>query len=50
MKKRQEGRRFSVSTVIVVALFAILAFLIIVPLYACCWAPSRAALSSLSAA
>ena len=34
MKKRQEGRRFSVSTVIVVALFAILAFLIIVPLYA----------------
>lgn len=34
MKKRQEGRRFSVSTVIVVALFALLAFLIIVPLYA----------------
>ena len=34
MKKRQEGRRFSVSTVIVVALFVILAFLIIVPLYA----------------
>ena len=34
MKKRQEGRRFSVSTVVVVALFAILAFLIIVPLYA----------------
>ena len=34
MKKEKEGRRFSVSTVIVVALFAILAFLIIVPLYA----------------
>ena len=34
MKKEKEGRRFSVSTVVVVALFAILAFLIIVPLYA----------------
>ena len=34
MKKEQEGRKFSVSTVVVVALFAILAFLIIVPLYA----------------
>ena len=34
MKKEKEGRRFSVSTVIVVALFALLAFLIIVPLYA----------------
>ena len=34
MKKEQEGRRFSVSTVVVVALFALLAFLIIVPLYA----------------
>ena len=34
MKKEKEGRRFSVSTVVVVALFALLAFLIIVPLYA----------------
>ena len=34
MKKETEGRRFSVSTVVVVALFALLAFLIIVPLYA----------------
>ena len=34
MKKEKEGRRFSVSTVVVVALFAILAFRIIVPLYA----------------
>ena len=34
MKKEKEGRRFSVSTVVVVVLFAILAFLIIVPLYA----------------
>ena len=34
MKKEKEGRRFSVSPVVVVALFAILAFLIIVPLYA----------------
>ena len=34
MKKKQEGRRFSISTVVVVALFVILAFLIIVPLYA----------------
>ena len=34
MKKEQEGRRFSISTVIVVALFVLLAFLIIVPLYA----------------
>lgn len=34
MKKEKEGRRFPVSTVVVVALFAILAFLIIVPLYA----------------
>lgn len=34
MKKEKEGRRFSASTVVVVALFAILAFLIIVPLYA----------------
>ena len=34
MKKEKEGRRFSFSTVVVVALFALLAFLIIVPLYA----------------
>ena len=34
MKKKQEGRRFSISTVVVVALFVLLAFLIIVPLYA----------------
>ena len=34
MKKEKEGRRFPVSTVVVVALFALLAFLIIVPLYA----------------
>ena len=34
MKKEKEGRKFSVSMVVVVALFALLAFLIIVPLYA----------------
>ena len=34
MKKEKEGRKFSASMVVVVAIFALLAFLIIVPLYA----------------